>query len=89
MRVAPSRVVTMRGIHLKNITDSDGHLPEYRQGAFHIPVHPTDPLRDETQLLPEELRELARDIRSQLEETLDLLRGALTTPSAEGGQEPP
>lgn len=80
----------MRGIHLKNIKDPDRHLPEYREGTFHIPVSPTDPLLDDALLqLPEEVRELARDIRSQLEETLDLLKGALTNASTEGEQEPP
>ncbi len=68
----------MRGIHLKKIDERERDLPEYREGAFHIPVGPSDPLLDEVLLqLPEAVRALARDIRSQLEETRDLLKGAL------------
>lgn len=79
----------MRGIHLKNIDDENRDLPEYREGAFHIPVTPSDPLLDEVMLqLPEAVRKLARDIRFQLEETRDLLKGALANPTTQGERDP-
>jgi len=73
----------MRGIHLKEIDSDRRELPEYRNGSFHIPVNDTDPFLE----LPETLQELAREIRSELEQTLRTLERALAAAARRKGEE--
>jgi hypothetical protein len=78
----------MRGIHLKDIDASEQDLPEYRDGAFHIPENSANPFLDQEMLfLPEAVRDVAHEIRVQLEETLDLLKNALARGEDDSGED--
>jgi len=72
----------MRGIHLKEIDSDRRELPEYRNGSFHT-VNDTDPFLE----LPETLQELAREIRSELEQTLRTLERALAAAARRKSEE--
>ena len=79
----------MRGIHLKQIDSEGRELPEYREGAFHIPVRDTDPLFENELLFPDSIPDLARRVRLQLEKTLELLNEALARGSPHPDKDKP
>ena len=79
----------MRGIHLKQIDSEGRELPEYREGAFHIPVKDTDPFFEDEILFPDSIPDLARQLRLQLEKTLELLDEALARESANPRKDKP
>lgn len=79
----------MRGIHLKEIDADRRELPEYREGSFHIPVSEADPFLECELWYPDSIPDLARQLRLQLEKTLELLNEVLAQGAADPTEEAP